>query len=301
LVNRIPLKWIAFILVVLALVVGSLVCSNLKLFWGSTSTSTITTKSSNTSTIPSLSSEIYVCVRVVSDGDGKPIEGVELHCSPATVQNGTTTMTTIDLSVKTGPDGWACVSWTSSNTMTFRTVYQGQLYEFSVPMSSEKNFIALLSVPSGKVITTTQTQPLIVYATYGDISSTEISYGITYANGSETLTFEAKFSNTSVKVGGIILMKLRFIGPDAYSVGGCFSLTVINAKGEKVFDIGYMHSHMTTTPGIVPPQEEIDYVGWKAEKSTYQNEVLPGTYTLLLETSDAKGNKLTIREAITVE
>jgi hypothetical protein len=95
----------------------------------------------------------YVCVRVISDYNETPIEGVEFNCSPETVQNGTTTVTTILLNVKTNSSGWACVQWTHSDIMLFRTEYQGKTYNFTVPMFLGENY-AVLNLPLGKVTTT---------------------------------------------------------------------------------------------------------------------------------------------------
>ncbi len=121
---------------------------------GGTTSTVSTSPSSSSTTNRSLSD--YVCVRVISDYDGIPIEGVEFHCSPATVQNGTTTVTTILLDVKTNSSGWVCVHWTHSDVMTLETEYQGKAYNFSIPMFLGDNY-ALFSVPSGNVTKTTRT------------------------------------------------------------------------------------------------------------------------------------------------
>ena len=114
-------------------------------------TSTVSTSPSSSSTTNRSPSD-YVCIHVVSDYDVTPIEGVEFHCSPATVQNGTTTITQILLVGKTNSSGWACVHWTHSDVMMFKTEYEGKGYEFAVPMFFGENYV-ILSLPSGKVTT----------------------------------------------------------------------------------------------------------------------------------------------------
>ena len=117
-----------------------------------TATITETATLTETATVTTLHPSDYVYVRVVSDYNEMPIEGIEFHCSPATVQSGTTTVILISLVSKTNSSGWAYVQWTHSDMMMFETEYEAKVYEFAVPMFFGENYV-ILSLPSGKVAT----------------------------------------------------------------------------------------------------------------------------------------------------
>lgn len=160
--TRSSTKWKYLVLV--ALVVSALASAFVIYFsptpFGSSTGTLTTSKSPTGSSTTYRPPSDYVCVRAVSDCDGTPIEGIEFHCSPATVQNGTTTVTTILLTAKTDSSGWACVQWlypTHSDIMILKTEYQGKAYSLAVPMFLGENY-ALISLPSGNVTTTSCTR-----------------------------------------------------------------------------------------------------------------------------------------------
>jgi hypothetical protein len=141
-------------LIVLAIVVAGVIYFSPVIF-GTPTRSGVVTTPTNTTTVPHTPTD-YVYVRVVSDYNVTPIEGVEFTGEPGTIQNGVTTWTTIGIMGKTNSSGLAYFQWHDSNVMMFKTEYQGKTYNFTVPMFVGENY-AVLSLPSGKVTTASVT------------------------------------------------------------------------------------------------------------------------------------------------
>jgi hypothetical protein len=95
---------------------------------------------------------------------------------------------------------------------------------------------------------------------------------------------EVALSSPSVEVGGTLRMRVKLTGPAAWSNSGV-ELIVTNYNGEKVYDVVYIHTHITLRPEESPPQEDDVYdLGWEAKSSdTAGNvEVTPGAYSFII-------------------
>ena len=292
-------------LIVTAVVIGSIIYSNPTLFRSSADTSTISTSSSGSSTTHRPPSD-YVCVRVVSDYNRTPLEGIEFHASPATAQNGTTTITTILLTEKTNSSGWACVQWTHSDVMILKTEYQGNVYNFSIPMSLGENY-AVLSLPSGNVTTTTTSSPTTTSTTTTTSTSTEFNgtitaspptefNGPTLTNETSMLKLEATLSNISVNPGGYIWVRFNLTGPKEPEAS-YVELDVFNSQNQQVWGLAYRLGHTTQTPQPGPQGQLGTLVWWAVTDSHLKVNITPGTYTLIVRVT---GENLTIKTTVNV-
>jgi hypothetical protein len=109
----------------------------------------------------------------------------------------------------------------------------------------------------------------------------------------------ATLSNSSVRVGEILWIKVDCVGEKAYYVGEVM-LTVINLKGEKVYAIVNVHPHATIGPGFTPPQEGVRELSWTAIKDPYFNvDVTPGNYKIVIE-FNVSGEKIVLNGTVTV-
>ena len=108
-------------------------------------------------------------------------------------------------------------------------------------------------------------------------------YGPTYIGKIPGLKIIVTLSNSSVKMCETLWMKVKLIGEKAYSVR-LLRMTVMNSKGQKVYDTYIWLPHRTLTPGTGTFQEKVYNFAWKASKHPSANiDVLPGNYTFIIK------------------
>jgi len=99
------------------------------------------------------------------------------------------------------------------------------------------------------------------------------------------LKITVTLSNSSVRVGETLWMKVKLIGGKAYSVK-LLGLSIANSKGQKVYDTYVWLPHRTLAPGAKVPREETYNIAWRALRHPSANiDVAPGNYTFIVKAS----------------
>ncbi len=89
-----------------------------------------------------------------------------------------------------------------------------------------------------------------------DITEPPLKFcGPTFTEEIPELKITVTLSNSSVRVGETLWMKVELIGGKACSVK-LLRLSLANSKGQKVYDTYVWLPHRTLAPGILAPGEE---------------------------------------------
>ena len=106
---------------------------------------------------------------------------------------------------------------------------------------------------------------------------------LSFTGGMPELKIVVTLSNSNVKIGETLWMKVKLIGERVYDIE-LLRMTIMNSKGQKVYDTYMWLPHRTLTPGSKVPREEIYNFMWKTSKHPSANvEVTPGDYTFLIK------------------
>lgn len=135
-----------------------------------------------------------------------------------------------------------------------------------------------------KTSTQTSSQPVRGYM--GNITSPPSDFhGPTFSGGVEELRIVATLSNSSVKIGDTLWIRVRLIGENAHSTS-LLRMIIMSPEGLKVYDTYIWLPHRTLAPGVKIPDEETYNIAWKASKHPSANvEIAPGNYTFIIKTS----------------
>jgi hypothetical protein len=108
-------------------------------------------------------------------------------------------------------------------------------------------------------------------------------YGPTFTKETTGLRVTVMLSNSSVKVGDVLWIKVKLVGEKAHDINH-LRFSIINSRGQIVYDTYVFLPHRTLTPGASTPQEEAYNIAWKALKHPSGNtEITPGKYTFIIK------------------
>jgi len=123
--------------------------------------------------------------------------------------------------------------------------------------------------------------------------------GPTYTREIPELKIIVTLSNSSVKIGETLWMKISLIGENAYSVKK-LRINIMNSEGQKVYDTYVWLHHRTLTPGNETPHEETYNIAWKATNHPSANiDITPGNYTIIIKTN-INGEEVTVKGIVEV-
>lgn len=156
----------------------------------------------------------------------------------------------------------------------------GGIYGYTQYVNSSSNYKPLYATST--VGTQTTSQP--VKGHIKNITKPPIEFhGPTFTGEVPELKIIVTLSSSSVKVDGMLWMKVKLIGEKAYDVR-LLRMTITNSKGQEVYDVYVWLPHRTLTPGAKVPQEETYNIAWKASKHPSANiEVTPGNYRFTIK------------------
>lgn len=124
-------------------------------------------------------------------------------------------------------------------------------------------------------------------------------YGPTFTEEIPELKINVTLSNSSVKIGETLWMKVRLLGKNVYNIK-LLRMSVMNSEGQKVYDVYVWLPHRTLTPGTKIPQEVTYYIVWKASKHPSANiEITPGNYIFIIKAS-VNGKEVIVKGIIKV-
>ena len=113
------------------------------------------------------------------------------------------------------------------------------------------------------------------------------------------LKINVTLSNSSVKIGETLWMKVRLLGKNAYNVK-LLRVSIMNSEGQKVYDVYVWLPRRTLTPRTKVPQEVTYNIIWKASKHPSANiEITPGNYTFIIK-ANANGKEVIVKGIIKV-
>ena len=161
-------------------------------------------------------------------------------------------------------------------------------YEASYEVSAVNTATVSSAVAHAVVSATvsTQTKPQTMMGHVENVVKPPLKFrGPTFTAGMPGLKIVATLSNSSVKVGETLWIKVRLIGEKACSVK-LLRVIIMNSKGQKVYDVYTWLPHTTVALGTQGSQEEIYNIAWRASEHPSANvEVTPGNYTVIIKTT----------------
>lgn len=123
--------------------------------------------------------------------------------------------------------------------------------------------------------------------------------GPTFTGEVSGLKIIITLSNSSVRVGETLWIRVKLIGKDAHNIE-LLKMSIMNSKGQKVYDAYVWLPHRALAPGAKAPQEETYNIAWKASKHPSANvEITPGNYTFIIKAT-VSGKEAVVRGVITV-